>query len=312
MNWACRWIVRRHRRRRNDQWRCCERGWPGARRADERSTLAGLSVLVTTSGVTSLTPLGTFAYNSGLAGGIAHLAAAAVGTSGEFPTKITSLQASSGQLGSQITLEQQLVTEEQQQLDTEFDNLETTLSNLKSESTYLSSIFGHRLTPSDRLLEARPVQLPEGRLRAVQVEVDEMSPSESDVARAYAKTAASTVTNGPMLLVKLYDRLVEDVELAKTYLSLGDNQRASDAVQHAEKIVVVLRSSLQPDGFEGGRTLLALYNTLTDLLIKANLKKDAAVLELCQQIIAPLHDGWTRAVAREMEKERAGAQIGVA
>ena len=61
----------------------------------------------------------------GLAGGIAHLAAAAVDTGGEFPTKITSLQASSSQLGSQITLEQQLVDqEEQQQLDTEFDNLE--------------------------------------------------------------------------------------------------------------------------------------------------------------------------------------------
>jgi flagellar hook-associated protein 2 len=105
-------------------------------------TLAGLSVLVTTPGVTSLTPLGTFTYGSGLAGGVAHLAAAAVGVGGELPTKITSLQASSSQLGSQITLEQQLVTEEQQQLDTEFDNLETTLSNLKSESSYLTSIFG--------------------------------------------------------------------------------------------------------------------------------------------------------------------------
>jgi flagellar secretion chaperone FliS len=139
-----------------------------------------------------------------------------------------------------------------------------------------------------------------------------MGPSASDVARAYAKTAASTVTNGPMLLVKLYDRLTQDVEMAKQYLTLGDNQRASEAVQHAEKIVVVLRSSLQPDGFEGGRTLLALYNTLTDLLIRANLKKDVVVLELCQQIIAPLHDGWTRAVAREMEKERARGPVGVA
>jgi flagellar hook-associated protein 2 len=105
-------------------------------------TLAGLSVLVTTPGVTSLTPLGTFTYSSGLAGGVANLAAEAVGTGGELPTKIASLQASSSQLGGQITLEQQLVTEEQQQLDTEFDNLETTLSNLKSESTYLTSIFG--------------------------------------------------------------------------------------------------------------------------------------------------------------------------
>lgn len=139
-----------------------------------------------------------------------------------------------------------------------------------------------------------------------------MAPSESDVARAYARTAASTVSNGPMLLVKLYDRLSQDVALAKEYLTLGDHKRTSDAVQHAEKIVVVLRSSLQADRFEGGRTLLALYNTLTDLLIQANLKKDVAVLDLCQQIIAPLHDAWTRAVAREIEKERAGAQVGVA
>jgi flagellar hook-associated protein 2 len=105
-------------------------------------TLAGLSVLVTTAGLSSTTPLGTFSYNSGLAGGIAYLSAQAVGTGGELPSKITSLQASSTQLGGQITLAQQLVTEEQQQLDNEFDNLETTLSNLKSESSFLTSMFG--------------------------------------------------------------------------------------------------------------------------------------------------------------------------
>ena len=45
-----------------------------------------------------------------------------------------------------------------------------------------------------------------------------MALTEQDVANAYSDTAAKTVSNGPMLIVRLYDRLAHDVELARRYI----------------------------------------------------------------------------------------------
>ncbi|MGA2528114.1 MAG: flagellar export chaperone FliS [Acidimicrobiales bacterium] len=133
-----------------------------------------------------------------------------------------------------------------------------------------------------------------------------MALTEQEVANAYSDTAAKTVNTGPTLVVRLYDRLAHDVELAKTYIAANDYENADASLQHAQKIVIVLRSGLRADGFEGGENLRRLYNTLIDLLVKANLFKDRRVIEQCQGIIAPLHDAWTEAVAIELEKGAAG------
>jgi flagellar hook-associated protein 2 len=111
--------------------------------------LAGLSLLVTTPGITSSTSLGQFNYSAGLAGGLANLMAGASATpNGELPSKISAMQNTSKQLGNQITVEQQLVVQQQQQLEAEFNTLEETLATLKSQSSYLSSMYG---TSSDSL-----------------------------------------------------------------------------------------------------------------------------------------------------------------
>jgi flagellar secretion chaperone FliS len=132
-----------------------------------------------------------------------------------------------------------------------------------------------------------------------------------DVAQAYTNTASKTVSNGPLLLVALYDRLANDLEVAKQYIWVDEIESADSSLQHAQKIVIVLRSGLQVDGFDGGDDLRRLYNTLVDLLVKANINKDVETIELCQQIVAPLHEAWTEAVARELEKGMRGAAAGV-
>jgi flagellar protein FliS len=140
-----------------------------------------------------------------------------------------------------------------------------------------------------------------------------MALTEQDVANAYSDTAAKTVNTGPMLIVRLYDRLANDVELAKRYIADDDYENADACLQHAQKIVIVLRTGLRPTGFEGGENLRRLYNTLVELLVKANLFKDPRVIEQCQGIIAPLHDAWTQAVAIELEKgASSGAATGMA
>ena len=140
-----------------------------------------------------------------------------------------------------------------------------------------------------------------------------MALTEQDVANAYSETAAKTVNTGPTLIVRLYDRLVHDLDFAKRYIAADDYENANDCLQHAQKIVIVLRSGLKADGFDGGENLRRLYNTLVDLLVKANLYKDMRVIEQCQEIIAPLHDAWTEAVAIELEKgATSGAAAGMA
>ena len=76
------------------------------------------------------------------------MASAATSPDGELPSKITSMQATSKQLGTQITTEQQMVVQQQQQLEAEFNTLESTLATLKSQSAYLTSMYG---TGSDSL-----------------------------------------------------------------------------------------------------------------------------------------------------------------
>lgn len=106
-------------------------------------TLAGLSLQVTTPGITSTTSLGTFNYTQGLSGALANLAVTTLNTTGgEIPSKIQSLQSNSTQIGNQITLQKKLIVQEQQQLTTEFTNMETVLAQLKSEQSYLSALGG--------------------------------------------------------------------------------------------------------------------------------------------------------------------------
>jgi len=140
-----------------------------------------------------------------------------------------------------------------------------------------------------------------------------MALTDQDVAKAYSDTASKTVNTGPTLIVRLYDRLVHDVDFAKRYIAADDYESADSSLQHAQKIVIVLRSGLKANSFEGGDNLRRLYNTLIDLLVKANLYKDSRVIDQCLEIINPLHNAWTQAVAIELEKgATSGATTGVA
>ncbi len=140
-----------------------------------------------------------------------------------------------------------------------------------------------------------------------------MAVATTDAASAYAATSSST-TSGPMLVVALYDRLSIDVQVARERIESGDVPGSHNALMHAQRIVRVLLEALQPDMWQGGEVLQRLYNTLLELLIKANLHKDASYLDICEVIIEPLHEAWRQAVPKAMaeaaeaeKKARAGA-----
>ncbi|HXZ61615.1 MAG TPA: flagellar export chaperone FliS [Acidimicrobiales bacterium] len=117
-----------------------------------------------------------------------------------------------------------------------------------------------------------------------------------NAASRYQSNAVQTAP-GPQLLVMLYDRLAADIEIAEHSLEANDLLTTNERLQHAQQIIRVLRHSLQPDGFEGGRDLLGLYELLLVELVEANLTKDRERIHRCGEIVAPLHEAWRRAVA---------------
>jgi flagellar secretion chaperone FliS len=99
------------------------------------------------------------------------------------------------------------------------------------------------------------------------------------------------------LLVMLYDRLALDLERGQSALLAGDRTTANEQLQHAQDIVIELRSSLQVDVWEGGPRLAALYSWLLSELITANVKGDVNRVSSCRQVVEPLRDAWRQAAA---------------
>src|SRR3954453_9318119 len=86
---------------------------------------------------------------------------------------------------------------------------------------------------------------------------------------------AVTTASPQRLLVMLYDRLALDLERAHVALAAGGRQGGAAQLQHAQEIVLELRSSLDVDAWEGGPRLAALYSWLTTELISANVKGES-------------------------------------
>lgn len=107
--------------------------------ADQGDPANGLTLEITTPGITTVTSLGTVDYDPGFAQGLANLAEqSSVTPDGQIADTIAGLNSTLENVTQQIALQQQLVNTQQATLTTEFTNMEKSLTQLKSESSYLS------------------------------------------------------------------------------------------------------------------------------------------------------------------------------
>ncbi len=120
--------------------------------------------------------------------------------------------------------------------------------------------------------------------------------STAAVRARYVSNSISTASP-QQLLVMLYDRLALDLERAQAAVAMGSRDVASEQLQHAQEIVLELRSSLQIDAWEGGPRLAALYSWLIGELVQANVKADRNRVASCLQVVEPLRDAWRQAAA---------------
>ena len=106
---------------------------------------------------------------------------------------------------------------------------------------------------------------------------------------------AVTTASPNRLVVMLYDRLLKDLNTAFTAVSGGNIELAHRSLLHAQDIVAELAGSLDLDMWPEGSQLKALYDYLTDRLVRANVTKDAAFVAECLEIAEPLRDAFAEA-----------------
>lgn len=114
---------------------------------------------------------------------------------------------------------------------------------------------------------------------------------------AYTSNAVTTASPAK-LLTMLYDRLVRDLLMAEQALASGNAAVANDQLLHAQQIILELQASLQPEKWDGGPGLAALYAFVYQELVAANIGKDATKVRSCHDLLEPLRQAWHEAAAQ--------------
>jgi flagellar secretion chaperone FliS len=112
----------------------------------------------------------------------------------------------------------------------------------------------------------------------------------------YLQDSVSTASPGKLLLM-LYDRLVLDLAKGEEALRSGEREVANELLNHAQEIVLELRTSLDVDAWAGAPGLANLYGYLLIELIGANIARDADRVATCRTLVEPLRDAWREAAA---------------
>jgi flagellar protein FliS len=99
------------------------------------------------------------------------------------------------------------------------------------------------------------------------------------------------------LLTMLYDRLLLDLQWAEAAQLDEDWARAGGRLMHAQDIVAELASSLKPELWDGGASLLSIYLYVLPVLRLANTERDIERTRECILLLEPLREAWHDAAA---------------
>jgi flagellar secretion chaperone FliS len=110
----------------------------------------------------------------------------------------------------------------------------------------------------------------------------------------YVSDGAAAMSN-ERILVALYERLVADLDHATVAIGARQVAIAHDKLVHAQRILEELLLALDADAWDVAANLAGLYMHARELLVTANLRKDAAPVAECKALIVPLAEAWKAA-----------------
>ena len=115
-------------------------------------------------------------------------------------------------------------------------------------------------------------------------------------AGAYRQVGVETGVAGAsahQLVTMLFDGYNDAIAQARAALAARNVEAKCKAISRAVRIVDEgLKASLDPAGGELSANLGALYAYVALRLTEANLKNDAAALDECLQLMAPVRSAW--------------------
>jgi flagellar protein FliS len=104
-----------------------------------------------------------------------------------------------------------------------------------------------------------------------------------------------TMLSNERVLLALYDRLLTDLDGAAVAIGARQPSEAHDKLVHGQRILEELHLAIDMQLWPAGEQLASLYRYAQDLLVTANLRKDAQTIIECRAIIEPLADTWRQA-----------------
>ncbi|MEV6297989.1 flagellar export chaperone FliS [Actinoplanes sp. NPDC051861] len=99
------------------------------------------------------------------------------------------------------------------------------------------------------------------------------------------------------LLTMLYNRLILDLTQGEDALRNDEREIAYEKINHAQEIVLELRTTLDVEAWDGAPGLANLYGFVLTELIGANIKRDPDRVASCRKLLEPLRDAWREAAA---------------
>jgi len=97
------------------------------------------------------------------------------------------------------------------------------------------------------------------------------------------------------LVILLYDRALRDLAEARAAIVDPDTQVRHRTLLHAQEIIEELAYALQVDLWSEGEQLLAIYDYVLGLLVKANIGSDLGALDEAATLIGDLASSWREA-----------------
>lgn len=125
---------------------------------------------------------------------------------------------------------------------------------------------------------------------------------------AYRKTEVQSRT--PLeLVVMLYDGALRFIGVATDAIARGDIRGRSEAISRTLAIISELQSTLDVErGGEMAASLDDMYRYLTQRLVQATVKNDAAPLDEAKRLLETLRDGWQQIAATAAATAPIGAR----
>ncbi len=112
------------------------------------------------------------------------------------------------------------------------------------------------------------------------------------------------------LIVLLYEKLEENLQLAASRLEAGDMIGKGEAIQKSQDIILELLTSLNLDAGKIAKDLQALYLFMFRDLNRINLEKDSVALGKILKSVQNLKEAWVEITSRPVVENRSSTLAG--